>query len=176
MAPTTLVVVRRRCQSIGRGDRPGARPRGRWASGSSICHQFQVAKRSPAGHRAAAVSAAGSPTFSIWSRRIGVSLLAMVAAGPGTARAADEAAIQTAAQASRAAPVGRGQLQPLTPGVFDTGLWPEVDDLRDNLEAEGWLLQGQFTYIQQGHPRFRSPYQGENSLTNGKKTRETMSF
>ncbi|MBV8168543.1 MAG: carbohydrate porin [Alphaproteobacteria bacterium] len=131
---------------------------------------IQVAKRSQAGHRAAAVSAAGSPTFSIWSRRIGICLLALAAAGSGITRAADEAAIQTAAQA--AAPVGRDA----PPGVFDTGLWPAVDDVRDNLEAEGWLLQGQLTYIQQGHPRFRSPYQGDDSMTNGKKTRETLSF
>jgi high affinity Mn2+ porin len=72
--------------------------------------------------------------------------------------------------------IGPAELKPLSPALFETGLWPEVDDARDALEADGWLVQGQFTYIHQGHPRFRSPYEGENSLTRGKRTRETMSF
>ena len=31
-------------------------------------------------------------------------------------------------------------------------------------EAAGWLLRGQFTGVLQGHPAFRSPYRGDNSL------------
>jgi high affinity Mn2+ porin len=102
----------------------------------------------------------------------------MVAIGPAVTRAADTVDAETSVQESRAPAIGRSQLRPLTPSLFEPepGLWPELDDARDALEADGWLLQGQFTYIQQGHPRFRSPYEGENSLTRGKRTRETTSF
>jgi high affinity Mn2+ porin len=124
------------------------------------------------------------------SRRVGVSLLAMVAIAPADTRAADDLAVADAVaaeavarvgsdgrpQMARSPAIGRSALRPLAPALFDTGLWPEADALRDDLEADGWLVQGQFTYIHQGHPRFRSPYEGENSLTRGKRTRETMSF
>lgn len=36
-----------------------------------------------------------------------------------------------------------------------------------------WEIHGQTTYIQQGYPRFRSPYLGENSLTPWPQTRNT---
>jgi high affinity Mn2+ porin len=37
-----------------------------------------------------------------------------------------------------------------------------------------WEIHGQTTYIQQGYPRFRSPYLGVNSLTPWPQTRETF--
>ncbi|MBV8165206.1 MAG: hypothetical protein JO021_00345, partial [Alphaproteobacteria bacterium] len=47
----------------------------------------------------------------------------------------------------------------------ETNLLGQVSAWRDDLEADGWLLHGQYTTIAQGHPRFRSPYVGDNSLT-----------
>ena len=47
---------------------------------------------------------------------------------------------------------------------------------RDDLEADGWLVHGQFTIIDQFHPSFRSPYQGPDSLTPGAAGRETITF
>jgi high affinity Mn2+ porin len=38
---------------------------------------------------------------------------------------------------------------------------------------EAWNLHGQATFVAQGHPGFRSPYQGANSLTPGRDTEET---
>src|SRR5690349_13808483 len=43
------------------------------------------------------------------------------------------------------------------------------------LEADGWLLHGQATYIVQGHPKFRSPYAGAGSMTNDKRFRGGVS-
>jgi high affinity Mn2+ porin len=40
-------------------------------------------------------------------------------------------------------------------------------------EFDTWEIHGQTTYIQQGYPRFKSPYQGENSLTPWPQTRNT---
>src|SRR5579871_220934 len=48
--------------------------------------------------------------------------------------------------------------------------------VRDELEADGWLVHGQFTVIGQGHPEFKSPYAGASSLTSGARARETVSF
>lgn len=36
-----------------------------------------------------------------------------------------------------------------------------------------WNLHGQFTFVQQGHPSFSSPYQGTNSLTPERNSEET---
>lgn len=47
--------------------------------------------------------------------------------------------------------------------------------LQDDLEADGWLVHGQTTYIVQDHPRFRSPYTGPNSLTSDTRARQTLS-
>lgn len=44
-----------------------------------------------------------------------------------------------------------------------------------DLEAEGWLLHGQTTYIVQGHPKFKSPYAGQNSMTNDTRFRGGVS-
>ena len=38
---------------------------------------------------------------------------------------------------------------------------------------EPWNLHAQFTFVQQGHPSFRSPYEGENSLTAARDSKET---
>jgi high affinity Mn2+ porin len=44
------------------------------------------------------------------------------------------------------------------------------------LEAQGWLLRGQFTGVLQGHTRIRSPYRGENSLSPGFSLENTQSI
>jgi high affinity Mn2+ porin len=46
------------------------------------------------------------------------------------------------------------------------------DDWTDT-QSDRWELHGQTTYIQQGYPRFRSPYVGENSFTPWPQTRNT---
>lgn len=42
-------------------------------------------------------------------------------------------------------------------------------------ELADWNVHGQSTFITQGYPAFRSPYQGANSLPGGGRTRETWS-
>ena len=44
------------------------------------------------------------------------------------------------------------------------------------LEAVGWMLRGQSTFVQQFHPAFRSPYQGGTSLGAGDQGRNTLSL
>jgi high affinity Mn2+ porin len=39
---------------------------------------------------------------------------------------------------------------------------------------DGWMVHGQFTFLPQAYPRFRSPYQGPNSLPGGGQGRETF--
>jgi len=36
-----------------------------------------------------------------------------------------------------------------------------------------WNLHGQFTFVEQGHGRFTSPYEGDNSLTSARASKET---
>jgi high affinity Mn2+ porin len=43
----------------------------------------------------------------------------------------------------------------------------------DAPESKNWNVHGQTTFIVQGYPGFRSPYQGANSLPGGGQTRET---
>jgi high affinity Mn2+ porin len=43
------------------------------------------------------------------------------------------------------------------------------------LDPNSWNVHGQATYIEQGYPAFRSPYQGANSLTGGSQIQNTMS-
>jgi high affinity Mn2+ porin len=43
------------------------------------------------------------------------------------------------------------------------------------IDPNTWNVHGQFTYIEQGYPAFRSPYQGANSLTGGSQIQNTMS-
>ena len=42
-------------------------------------------------------------------------------------------------------------------------------------QPEDWSIHAQYTLLGQGYPRFRSPYQGTNSLPGGGQIRETMS-
>ncbi|GAA0569234.1 hypothetical protein GCM10009416_04450 [Craurococcus roseus] len=67
-----------------------------------------------------------------------------------------------------------------SPGVQNIGppsdaLFPDLAALQDRLEEQGWLLRGQATFIWQGHPRFRSPYRGEGSLSPAPNARNTFS-
>jgi high affinity Mn2+ porin len=68
-----------------------------------------------------------------------------------------------------------GAAGPATP-MHGVGLSEQLGTLPDDLEAAGWLVHGQFTFIDQGHFGFRSPYAGPASLTRGTKFRETTSF
>ena len=43
------------------------------------------------------------------------------------------------------------------------------------IEAENWNVHGQYTFIGQGYPSFRSPYEGPNSLTGSKQAQNTQS-
>ena len=43
------------------------------------------------------------------------------------------------------------------------------------IDPNNWNVHGQFTYIEQGYPAFRSPYQGANSLTGGGQIQNTIS-
>ena len=40
-------------------------------------------------------------------------------------------------------------------------------------EPEPWNIHGQFTFVDQFHPTFSSPYEGENSLTRARSAKET---
>ncbi len=40
---------------------------------------------------------------------------------------------------------------------------------------ENWNVHGQFTLIGQGYPGFRSPYQGQNSLSGAAQLKNTTS-
>jgi high affinity Mn2+ porin len=55
------------------------------------------------------------------------------------------------------------------------GSTPE-DDAKTGTESDRWELHAQTTYIQQGYPSFRSPYQGPNSLSPFAQTRETWTM
>jgi high affinity Mn2+ porin len=52
---------------------------------------------------------------------------------------------------------------------------PAIDAARaaDAPESAGWNVHGQTTFIAQGYPSFRSPYQGANSLPGTGRVRET---
>ena len=49
-------------------------------------------------------------------------------------------------------------------------------DAKIGTESDRWELHAQTTYIQQGYPSFRSPYQGTNSLSPFAQTRETWTM
>ena len=49
----------------------------------------------------------------------------------------------------------------------DTRAWP--------IGPSSWKVHGQFTYVEQGYPAFRSPYQGANSLTSASQVQNTAS-
>src|SRR4051794_9566177 len=79
------------------------------------------------------------------SAAIGCILLAL--ASPGTA------------QHGGGRGTGAPPMPPDSPAIF-----PELAAWQDRLEAGGWLLRGQSTFVQQFHPAFHAPYRGENSL------------
>lgn len=54
-------------------------------------------------------------------------------------------------------------------------MFPRLSAAQAELEAQGWLLRGQATFIQNFHPAFRSPYAGTNSLNPGPRGRNTLS-
>jgi high affinity Mn2+ porin len=67
-----------------------------------------------------------------------------------------------------------------SPGVQNVGppedaLFPDLAAAQDRLEKQGWLLRGQATFVLQGHPRFRSPYRGDGSLSPAANARNTFS-
>ena len=62
----------------------------------------------------------------------------------------------------------------VVPARADDGL-DRLGKLQDDLEADGWLVHGQTTYILQDRARFRSNYRGANSLTSDTRARQTLS-
>jgi len=54
-----------------------------------------------------------------------------------------------------------------TPAHAGSDPWPIAPD--------AWNIHGQFTFIGQGYPAFRSPYQGQNSLSGANQAKETVS-
>ena len=51
---------------------------------------------------------------------------------------------------------------------------PDAAAVANDLAApEPWNVHGQVTFVEQGHPSFRSPYQGANSLTPARNAEET---
>lgn len=51
-----------------------------------------------------------------------------------------------------------------------------AEDAKIGTESDRWELHAQTTYIQQGYPSFRSPYQGPNSLSPFAQTKQTWSM
>ncbi|MDO9707535.1 carbohydrate porin [Paracraurococcus lichenis] len=66
---------------------------------------------------------------------------------------------------------GAPPLPPEAPAIF-----PDLAARQDALEAAGWLIRGQSTFVQQFHPSFHAPYRGENSLGAGDQGRNTLSL
>jgi len=63
-----------------------------------------------------------------------------------------------------------------TPANEPAPAWfPNTAARLDALEAQGWMLHGQATFIPQGHPDFRSPYANGSSLQPGLRARNTFS-
>ncbi len=57
----------------------------------------------------------------------------------------------------------------------DTPLWaPSAINGMQIPESPDWNVHGQTTFLQQGYPRIRSPYEGANSLPGGGQGRETL--
>ncbi|MBS7789356.1 carbohydrate porin [Roseococcus sp. SDR] len=54
-------------------------------------------------------------------------------------------------------------------------IFPRLAETQAQLEAEGWLLRGQSTFVQNFYPTFRAPYEGGNSLNQGPRGRNTFS-
>ncbi len=68
---------------------------------------------------------------------------------------------------------GRGAGLPL--GEPGAALFPALDALQRQGEAEGWLVHGQSTFVEQGHAAFHSPYRGANSMQPRAMQRNTFS-
>ncbi len=60
-------------------------------------------------------------------------------------------------------------------GAADAGAPVNADSDPWPLAPGSWNVHGQFTFIGQGYPAFRSPYQGANSLSGANQAKETMS-
>ena len=54
-------------------------------------------------------------------------------------------------------------------------LFPRLDAWQQAAEAAGWMLHGQATFVEQAHPRVRSPYRGTNSMQTKAMQRNTFS-
>ena len=64
---------------------------------------------------------------------------------------------------------------PATPHAQEPAWFPTLASRQATLEDRGWLLHGQATFVEQGHPSFRSPYRGTNSLQPAAMQRNTFS-
>nr|WP_241671289.1 hypothetical protein [Dankookia rubra] len=62
------------------------------------------------------------------------------------------------------------------PGAAAEAILPGVAARQQALEAAGWMVRGQSTFVQQFHPAFRAPYRGDNSLGAGDQGRNTLSL
>ncbi|WP_149536651.1 carbohydrate porin [Siccirubricoccus phaeus] len=92
----------------------------------------------------------------------------------GRTRLAAAVAALVAWTAAAAAQGGRKPGEPNV-GPPEAALFPDLAAQQDRLEEQGWLVRGQATFVLQGHPRFRSPYRGENSLSPTANARNTFS-
>ncbi len=70
---------------------------------------------------------------------------------------------------------GSGRGAGLALGEPGEALFPSLDEALRRGEAAGWLLHGQATFVEQGHPAFASPYRGESSLQPKAMQRNTFS-
>src|SRR5690349_4652914 len=57
----------------------------------------------------------------------------------------------------------------------EEALFPSLEILRRQAEAAGWLIHGQTTFVEQGHPAFHAPYRGEASMQSKAMQRNTFS-
>ncbi len=61
-------------------------------------------------------------------------------------------------------------------GWVDAGTIASTSSDAWPLAPGSWNVHGQFTFIEQGYPAFRSPYQGPNSLSGGGQMQDTASM
>lgn len=74
-----------------------------------------------------------------------------------------------------AAPAWAEETERVLDGEGGPALFPELEAGRRALAAEGWLVHGQATFIEQGHPAFHSPYRAGGSLQPKAMQRNTFS-
>jgi high affinity Mn2+ porin len=60
-------------------------------------------------------------------------------------------------------------------GAADAGTATQAGGDRWPIARDAWNIHGQFTYIEQGYPEFRSPYEGPNSLSGASQAQNTVS-